>query len=333
MLGDLGAEVVKVEDPHPGDYLRDISPGMYAALNRGKRSITLDLKTPDGAAKLRALWARADVLLEGFRPGVLERLGFADLLTEPRGVVCRISGFGQTGPWRDRAGHDITYLALSGVLARNGLQDPPVLPGVQLADLFGGAQQAVIAILAALYERKATGKGRVLDVAMTEGAMQLILPHLGALQAGEPRQRRGDDILSGSKPAYRVYACAGGGAYALGALEPKFWQRFCAAMKAPQWEDRAFDTSLTPELDALFSTRTREQWDQLLRPFDCCGEQVIEPWELKDHPLLAARDLFIEGLPRSLPALSPTAELPRGAAPARGQDSEAVLRDWLGATP
>src|SRR4051812_5972538 len=200
VLGDLGAEVVKVEDPHPGDYLRDISPGMYAALNRGKRSITLDLKTPEGARTLRALAGRADVLLEGFRPGVFERLGFEDLLREPKGVVCRISGFGQTGPWRDRAGHDITYLALSGVLARNGLQDPPVLPGVQLADLFGGAQQAVIAILAALLERQRSGQGRVLDVAMAEGAMQFILPHLGALHGGEPRQQRGEDVLSGSRP-------------------------------------------------------------------------------------------------------------------------------------
>jgi alpha-methylacyl-CoA racemase len=175
VLSDLGADVVKVEDPDPGDYLRAISPGMYAALNRGKRSIVLDLKSEHDAAQLRSLCARADVLIESFRPGVLERLGFSALLAAPgRLVVCRISGFGQGGPWRDRAGHDIGYLALAGVLARNR-----GVPGVQVADLFGGSQQAVAAVLAALFERERTGKGRVLDVAMSQGVTGLLLPHLG----------------------------------------------------------------------------------------------------------------------------------------------------------
>jgi alpha-methylacyl-CoA racemase len=312
VLSDLGADVVKVEDPDPGDYLREVSPGMFAALNRGKRSAVLDLKAPEGAAQLRALAAKADVLVESFRPGVLERL-----LPPPwpeRLVVCRISGFGQDGPWRDRAGHDIGYLALAGVLGFNR----GALPAVQLADLFGGAQQAVIAVLAALLERAQTGRGRALDIAMAEGSTGLLLPHLG-----EP-----DDaprVLDGSRPCYRVYACAQG-AYALGALEPKFWARFCEAVERPAWAQRGFDVSLVPEVEALFASRTRDEWDALLRACDCCGEPVLEIGELRTHPLFAARGLFARDLPRTFPALS--ADVPQGRAPSRGEHTAAVLRDW-----
>ena len=328
LLSDLGADVVKVEDPDAGDYLRDISPGMYAALNRGKRSLTLDLKAAAGVSDLRRLCAAADVLLEGFRPGVLERLapGLWDAL--PALVVCRISGFGQTGPWRERAGHDLGYLALSGALARCGDEARPQLPGVQLADLFGGSQQAVIAVLAALLERGRTGRGRVLDISLTDGATGFVLPHLGELAAGV-RQERGDDVLSGTRPAYRVYACKGGGAYALGALEPKFWKKFCSAVERPAWEDRAFDRALTQEVDALFSERSRDEWDARLRPFDCCGEPVLEPDELRGHPLFAARELFVGELLRTLPALVPTELLPARPAPARGEHGAEVLREWL----
>jgi len=146
LLADLGADVVKVEDPVPGDYLREIAPPMFAALNRGKRSIVLDLKSAEGASQLRRLCESADVLIESFRPGVLERLFPPPW--PPRLIVCRISGFGQTGPWRERAGHDIGYLALSGALARCGVSQVPQLPGVQLGDLFGGVGRVVAAMLA-----------------------------------------------------------------------------------------------------------------------------------------------------------------------------------------
>ena len=312
MLSDLGADVVKVEDPDPGDYLRDVSPGMFAALNRGKRSAVLDLKSAAGTAQLRALAAKADVLVESFRPGVLERL-----LPPPwpeRLVVCRISGFGQTGPWRDRAGHDIGYLALSGVLGFSG----GALPAVQLADLFGGAQQAVIAVLAALLERAQTGRGRALDVSMAEGSTGLLLPHLG-----EPADA--PNVLDGSRPCYRVYSCAKG-AFALGALEPKFWLRFCEAVDRPGWAQRGFDAELTPEVDALFAGKTRDAWDALLSSRDCCGEPVLEPAELRTHPIFAARGLYAGDLPRTFPALS--AEVPLSGAPGHGEHTAAVLRDW-----
>ncbi|HEY5678402.1 MAG TPA: CaiB/BaiF CoA-transferase family protein [Myxococcales bacterium] len=322
VLSDLGADVVKVEDPDPGDYLRAISPGMYAALNRGKRSIVLDLKTAQGAAQLRSLCARADVLIESFRPGVLERLGFSALLARPgKLVVCRISGYGQDGPWRDRAGHDVGYIALAGVLARNR-----GVPAVQVADLFGGSQQAVVAVLAALFERSRTGEGRVLDVAMCQGVTGLLLPHLGEV-AGSPPEEVPPNILDGSRPCYRVYACRGGGAYALGALEPKFWQRFCEAVMRAEWLGGAMDPRLVPLVDALFAERTREEWDAVLRPADCCGEPVLEPWELRDHPLFS--EAFVGDLPRSYPALVPVDELPGGRAPEAGEHTEQVLAEWL----
>ena len=311
-LSDLGADVVKIEDPDPGDYLREISPGMFGALNRGKRSAVLDLKSAEGKAQLEKLAAGADVLVESFRPGVLERL-----LEPPwpeRLVVCRISGFGQSGPWRDRAGHDIGYLALAGVLGFSKGK----LPAVQLADLFGGAQQAVIAVLAALLERGRTGRGRVLDVAMAEGSTGLLLPYLGeSPQSGF--------VLDGSRPCYRVYSCARG-AYALGALEPKFWLRFCEAVDRGEWAQRGFDEGLTPEVDALFAGKSRDEWDALLRGCDCCGEPVLEPSELRDHPLFAARGLYAGGLPRTFPALC--AEVPLSPAPGRGEHTAAVLHDW-----
>jgi alpha-methylacyl-CoA racemase len=316
VLSDLGADVVKVEDPEPGDYLREISAGMFAALNRGKRSIVLDLKTPDGAAELRRLCAVADVLIESFRPGVLERLGFSDLLANPgRLVICRISGFGQSGPWRDRAGHDIGYAALAGIVARNR-----GLPAVQLGDLFGGAQNAVIGVLAALVERSRTGRGRVVDVAMAQGTTGLLLPHLGELPDAP------ENMLDGSRPCYRVYGCKDGGRYALGALEPKFWQRFCDAVGRAAWVDRGFDRALVPEVDALFATRTREEWDVFLCSADCCGEPVLEPSELRGHPVFA--ELFAGDLPRTYPALVATADLPVRPAPASGEHAAEVLREW-----
>jgi crotonobetainyl-CoA:carnitine CoA-transferase CaiB-like acyl-CoA transferase len=314
--------VVRIEDPRQGDYLRGLYGGsQFEALNRGKRSLALDLKSPGGAALLRRLCAKADVLVEGFRPGVLDKLGCgprALVAENPRLVVCSITGYGQEGPWAGRAGHDIGYLALAGVLARNG----NALPGVQLADFAGGSMQAAVAILAALYERGRTGRGRALDVSMCEGAMQLLIPHMGALSAGESA---GDDVLSGTRPCYRVYACSGGGAVSLGALEPKFWASFCAAVDQPAWESGGLDAALAPEVDALFATATREEWVERLRDVDCCLEPVLLPVELPDHPQHRARGAFLpDGNLRTQPALSPPATSP---APRLGEHSDEVLRE------
>ena len=322
LLGDLGAEIVKVEDAAEGDWLRAF-PEQFEALNRGKRSIAIDLKSREGPAVLRRLCARADVLVEGFRPGVLDRLGCApaSLVAEfPRLVICSLTGFGQTGPLRGEAGHDIGYIALAGLLSRCGLGEVPALPGAQVADFFGGGMQAVVAVLAALVERAATGRGRVLDVSMTEGAMQALLPRLF--------DRSSEDVLRGDRPCYRVYGCRGGGAIALGALEPKFWQRFCAAVAKPEWEGRQFDASLSPGVDELFLTRTREEWAALLAPADCCAEPVLRVDELAAHPQHRARGVWLrDGRPRSFPALVETAALPAGRAPRHGEHGDEVLRE------
>jgi crotonobetainyl-CoA:carnitine CoA-transferase CaiB-like acyl-CoA transferase len=326
LLGDLGADVVKVEDGAEGDWLRAF-PEQFEALNRGKRSIAIDLKAREGPALLRRLCARADVLVEGFRPGVLGRLGCAPaaLAAEfPRLVICSLSGFGQTGPLREKAGHDIGYIALAGVLSRCGLGEVPVLPGAQIADFLGGGMQAVVAVLAALVERASTGRGRVLDVSMTEGAMQALLPRLA--------DRSSEDVLRGDRPCYRVYRCRDGGAVALGALEPKFWQRFCAAVTRPQWEGRQFDASLSPAVDELFLTRTRDDWAAVLAAADCCAEPVLRVDELAAHPQHRARAVWLrDGRPRSFPALVETAGLAAGRAPHQGEHGAEVLRE-AGAT-
>jgi len=322
LLCDFGADVVKLEDASEGDPLRAL-PAQFEALNRGKRSIAVDLKAPEGASLLRRLCARADVLVEGFRPGVLARLGCAPeaLLAEfPRLIVCSLSGFGQTGPLRDRAGHDIGYVAASGVLSRCGLGDVPALPGAQIADFLGGGLQAVIAVLAAIVERATTGRGRLLDVAMCEGAMQALFPRLG-----DPSS---EDVLRGDRPCYRVYACHGGGAIALGALEPKFWHRFCAAVSRSEWEGRQFDASLCTAVDELFLEKTRDEWAALLGPVDCCAEPVLTLDEVRAHPHHRARSLWLsDGRPRTVPALLGTAEIPGARAPFHGEHSADVLRE------
>jgi crotonobetainyl-CoA:carnitine CoA-transferase CaiB-like acyl-CoA transferase len=214
---------------------------------------------------------------------------------------------------------------VGGVLSRNGLGAVPVLPGVQVGDFFGGSQQAVIAILAALVERERTGRGRHLDVAMCEGAMGLLLPHFGALATGEAPQQRGDDVLSGSHPCYRVYACKGGGAVALGALEPKFWERFCLAVSRPDWVPRQLDRDLTASVDELFLEATREEWVERLSAADCCFEPVLEPVEARAHPQLRERGVFLDsGQMRTMPALCEPAA---GRAPQRGEHTDDVLRE------
>ena len=322
LLSDLGADIIKLEDAGEGDPLRGF-PEQFEALNRGKRSIAVDLKAAEGASLLRRLCSRADVLIEGFRPGVLARLGCAPeaLSAEfPRLVVCSVTGFGQTGPLRDRAGHDIGYLAAGGVLSRFGIGDEPVVPGAQIADFFAGGQQAVVAVLAALFERSTTGRGRVLDVAMCEGVMQTLFPQMANASS--------EDVLRGDRPCYRVYICRGGRAIALGALEPKFWHRFCAAVSRPQWEGRQFDASLCTAVDELFLERSLDEWAALLGPADCCAEPVLTVAELRAYPHHRARSLWLaDDRPRTVPALVATEDLPALRAPLHGEHGSEVLRE------
>ena len=236
VLGDLGADVVKVEEPRVGDYMRDFPPrgdgmsGRYLSVNRNKRSVTVDLKNDRERERFLRMAGQADVVVESFRPGVMDRLGVGyDALRErSEGIIlCSISGYGQTGPYRDRAGHDINYLALAGVLAMSGAEPdgPPAMAGVQIADMAGGAMWGAIGILAALIERRRTGKGTHLDISMTEGALALLASEFGILGAEPAVPTRGTGLLNGGAARYGVYRTSDGRYLSVGALEPQFLAR------------------------------------------------------------------------------------------------------------
>jgi alpha-methylacyl-CoA racemase len=340
VLADLGADVLKIEAPEGGDYLRWMPPltgkvsWAFFALNSGKRSIALDLKSPEGVDILRTLAKDADVLIEGFRPGVMDRLGCGyEALRQdnPRLVYCAISGFGQNGPYRDAPGHDLGYLALAGVLGLAGPVDrpPQVLP-VQVADI-GGSLWALVGILAALHARQATGHGRFLDISMTDGATGFLTaalaPHIGG---GSKPPARGADTLTGAQACYGVYRTADDRHLAVAPLEPKFWAAFCDKVGHPEWLKRQFDPSLRKDLEHLFSTRTRAEWEALFHGSESCVEPVLEPHELVTHPLHVARSLVIrssDGLARlKTPLRDPDAPAP-GPAPGLGQHTREVLRE------
>ncbi len=306
ILADLGADVVKIEDPKLGDYMRAFPPakggvaGRYLAVNRGKRSITIDLKPPAGRDALLKMAAQADVVVESFRPGVMDKLGvgYPQLAqANPKIVVCSISGFGQTGPYVDRAGHDLGYIAVAGVLAMGGAAGgAPMMPGVQIADLAGGSLWGATAILAALVGRQRTGKGAHLDISMTEGALALLSAELGNLDCGA-HPTRGVETLNGGLACYGIYRTKDDRFLAVGALEPKFWIALNQALgRTPNVAELvgkpAEQQKVRDELQAIFSTKTAAEWNAHLAQHDCCVEVVTEPDELPDHPLHRAREVF-----------------------------------------
>jgi alpha-methylacyl-CoA racemase len=355
VLADLGADVVKVEDPVGGDDLRHVPPlagpeepsknvsGPFQVLNRNKRSLALDLKAEGGAAALLRLAASFDVLVESFRPGVLERLGAGhERLREanPRLVVCAITGYGQSGPYRDLAGHDLNYCAVAGALALNGGGDAPLPMPVQVADISGGSWVAVAGILAALHRRARTGQGGVVDVAMADGVLATMALPLAASWARGTPLRRGHEPLGGASACYRAYRTRDGRFVALGALEPRFFARFCEAAGRPDLAPRQLeDAGRGPvaELEALFATRTRAAWASLGREHDVCLTPVLEGDEPRHDPQLGARGVFAE-LPGSpLPALTTPVRIDGARpalhpAPALGADTDAVLSE-CGFTP
>jgi alpha-methylacyl-CoA racemase len=309
ILGDMGADVVKVEDPRIGDYMRQIPPakagmsGRFLAVNRGKRSLALDLKSKAGRDAFLRMAERADVVVESFRPGVLDRLGVGWASLEarnPRLVLCSISGYGKDGPYVDRAGHDLNYLGLAGVLAMGGTADgAPGMPGVQIADLAGGALWGVTGVLGALVGRGRTGRGAHLDISMTEGALALLCAELGNLDPGgdRPIPSRGRTELNGGMACYGVYRTRDERYLSVGALEPKFWLAFNRAIG--RREDlselvapAARQAEVRAEVQAILATRTRDEWVAILAAHDCCCEPVLEMDELEAHPLHQARQLF-----------------------------------------
>ncbi len=338
LLRDLGAEIIKVEDPRIGDYARLLPPlidGMgafFRSSNGGKKSIALDLKTAEGQAILHRLVASADVLIEGFRPGVTARLG-ADYETlraiNPRLVYCSLSGWGQSGPCSSVSGHDLNYIARNGVLGA-GLE--PSTPGAQVADV-SGAYVAVMGILAALLKRHHSGEGDYVDVALSEAAMPLALT--AWVEAQTTPANSGFISLRGESACYRVYTCADGEAVALGAVEVKFWANFCNAVEQPEWIEHQHVRSQQPALIAavaeLFRTKTAAEWAARLNEADCCFTRVIAPDELLADPQIAARDLL--GVDeRGVPWIRSPIRLggdgiSRLPAPAHGEHTAELLRD------
>jgi len=348
VLADMGADVVKVEDPRVGDYLRALPPakggmsGRFLAVNRGKRSLALDLKAPAQRDAFLQMVQRADVVVESFRPGVMDKLGvgYTQLATKnPKIIVCSISGYGQTGPYVHRAGHDLNYIALAGVLAMGGnAGGAPMMPGVQIADLAGGALWSATAILAALVGRERTGKGAHLDISMTEGALALLAAELGNLDCGV-RPTRGSEALNGGVACYGIYRTSDDRYLAVGALEPKFWITLNQALGRPpnvaeiigKPEDQA---KTRAELAAIFATKTAAEWNTALAPHDCLVEIVLEPDELSAHPLHRAREVFFtvdggEGVGPVQQIRTPVGTPKRPLPPPRlGQHTREVLAEY-----
>jgi crotonobetainyl-CoA:carnitine CoA-transferase CaiB-like acyl-CoA transferase len=345
LLGDLGAEVVKVEEPPRGDPTRAATPtvggesAVHAALNRNKRSVAVDIRHAEGAGIVRRLAARADVLIEAFRPGALSGRGLgAEVLCQenPRLVYCSLTGYGGDGPLARRAGHDIDYLALGGLLGttRDAL-GRPVLPTTQLADMTGGLL-ATIGILAALQARARTGRGQVVDVSLLEGVLSLMTVPAARLLAGGNLASE----LTGTHACYNVFRCRDGGYLAVGALEPKFWESLCRALglqeRIPrQWEAGGERQETIEAMARKFASRDRDDWIRELGPVEACVEPVLDLAEALEQPQARARDAVVErhsgGVAlRTLDSplrLRDTPVRVRREVPAFGEHTDAVLAE------
>ena len=303
MLAEAGAEVIKIERPG-GDELRGYPPHIdgdsapFALLNRGKTSLTLDLKSPDGQARLAPLLARADVLIEQFRPGVMARLGLgyeAVRKRNPRIVYCSITGYGQRGSRADEAGHDLNYIGATGLLALNpGPADSPTVPPALVADIGGGSFPAVINILLALRQREVTGAGCHLDIAMTDAMFTFGWHALAAGQATGQYPAAAAARLAGGSPRYALYRTRDDKLVACAALEDKFWRAFCAAIGlAPALADDAADPAATRgAIAAIIVERSAEAWRPILAAADCCATIVASLDEAVRDPHFVARGLF-----------------------------------------
>ena len=348
ILADLGAEVVKVEPP-AGDPMRGfmfvdedgISP-FYKQVNAGKSIIRLDLKTATDRSVFERLVRQADVLLESFRPGVMERLGFSrERLVDCNSslVHCALSGFGQTGPHRLRGGHDLTYVALTGGLSATGTEAEPVITFPPLAD-HAGAQQAVIAILGALVRRSVSGKGSFIDVSLFETALAWQSVGLTVAARIPSQIERGHGLLTGGAAYYHIYRTSDDRFMAFAPIEAKFWSAFCEAVGHPEWALRHQEPmpqkALIADLQDLFGSRTFKEWSALAERVDCCLEPVLEHREVKDHPHVRERGLvhISTGADRAAEVLYPAwidGRPPAARPPLMELAAEQVLVSWEGA--
>lgn len=350
MLGDLGADVLLVEAPADGKLAgaiggRATDAEKYAAYNvlgRNKRSIVLNLRETEAREIFYKLAESADVVLEGFRPGVVKRLG-VDYETlskrNPRIVYCSLSGFGQTGPYSQLVGHDINYISVGGALGMVGWPDaPPAIPMNIIADFAGGGMHAAYGILAALMARERTGRGQYVDIAMSDGVLYLLASMVGNVLMGGDSPSRGGTMLNGSVPHYNVYECSDGGWISIGSLEPHFFVNLCKAMECEQFIPHQWDASKRAEMAAYFkqrfATKTRGEWFEILKQTDICVGPVYSLAEALEDPHNVARDMVVEvdhptlGKIKSLgigTKLSDTPGSVRSTAPVVGQHTDDVL--------
>lgn len=332
VLADLGAEAIRLTrggDAAPAAF-EEVGGDI---LHRGRPALPVDLKAPADRERVMVLASRADALIEGFRPGVMERLGLGpEVLREanPRLVYARVTGWGQTGPLADQVGHDINYIALSGALHALGEPDRPPRPPLNLVgDYGGGALMAVVGLLAALVSARETGRGAVVDAAMTDGSA-LLTSLFHALSArGLWSDRRGANLLDGGAPFYRSYACRDGGHVAVGALEPRFYAALLSGLNIPAEQAPQYDVSAWPalhaRLEAAFLTRDRDDWAALFAGTEACVTPVLDMHEARRHPHNRARGTFIEGAPQPAPRFDGRTQAVR---PAGRLDLDQALAAW-----
>jgi len=312
LLANFGADVIKVEAPGTGDYARTMPPlldgegAVFALVNRGKKSVALDLKDAQGKDAFLSLVSRADVVVESFRPGVMARLGLDYQTLRARNdrlIYVAITGYGQDGPYKGMAGHDVNYMALGGALDITGSEGgPPVIPGVQVADLAGGALQAVVGVLLALTARSRTGEGQMVDVSMLDGVAWLLPVALAHYQGGGVMPERGSGALTGRYACYHLYRCADARWISVGALEPKFWAKLCRALGCEQFIPDQFAegerrTEIIEALSRLFESRAAEEWFVHLKPYDVCVAPVRNVAEvMRDFGLGQAETVVVPKL-------------------------------------
>ncbi|HYS50903.1 MAG TPA: CaiB/BaiF CoA-transferase family protein [Burkholderiales bacterium] len=346
-LADMGADVIKIEDTEAGDYSRSMGrvrgvPPMsdfFRLVNRNKRAIRLDLKNPKGCEVFLRLAKGADVVVEGFRPGVMAKLGVGyDALAavNARLVYCSITGYGQDGPYAGRAGHDVNYIGYAGVGDQIGTAETPVVPNFQIADLLGGALAPVMGILAALIDARSSGRGRHVDVAMTDAVFaHAIFPLLGFLEHGRTPPRA-SGMLDGGLPCYNVYCARDGRWMAVGALERKFWETLCDILGCPELKGKHIvygeeARQVKERLAAAFGSRTQREWSEVFARADCCVSPILTVDEALENEQLRARDMVIveEGLTQLAPPLK-LSEFDFAIvrpAPRSGEHTDEVLRE------
>ncbi|MDH6703960.1 alpha-methylacyl-CoA racemase [Kitasatospora sp. MAA19] len=340
VLADLGADVVRVDRPDPSPL--GVDPA-YDVTNRNKRSVLIDLKSPQGPARVLDLVERADLLIEGYRPGVAERLGVGPqdcLARNPALVYGRMTGWGQQGPRAASAGHDLGYAAVAGVLGMvagpGGPEEAPGIPANLLGDYAGGSLYLVVGLLAGLHHARSTGTGQVVDAAIVDGAAHLSSMLWGLLAAGHWQDRRGANLLDGGAPFYAIYRAADGGHLAVGALEPQFYAEFVRLLGLGPDAPGQYDLARWAELRSLiaerFATRTRAEWEAVFAGSDACVEPVLTMRQAAADVHLAARGTYVEADGVTQPAPAPRFSATPGTLrrpPARpGADTAEVARDW-----